>query len=788
MERVESFTSQVVAGYEEDCDDAPSQPAQPQPELPPSGERGDSCEYGEDRSVPPGWKLRLDGCRGLLSPGGLSYRSRRQAYQDLIRRAAPHQQIEAMRSCLKYEDWTDNSELPEGWKSRPTTTATHYMNPGGQVFRSAVQASRFLQEHAELFTAEDLEKIKKLSRRREGKSEPEWNSSDSSVPAGWSSRLAGRRKLLRDDRGNVYRSVRAALESVVTRGDQETTVRTLRDCLERDGWRRVNSLQDHWLYKQQSAYVLHFITPTGEALVGKSKALAYLANRGELTEAARSAFSLIRAKVESRETERKAQPSWSYGDLSVPEGWGTAENVRRDGSSSSSSSTLLISPQGKLFKTRREAVEFLFENDRQLEAEKLRESLSLEGWRSDPLLPPDWLLQFPSQQPLLCTEQGKLLRGFYSPSRTLEAGEQNLAWFAQFSLECLPRELGRIFQANLGQEERQRRLEALGWFSREFLPPGWLQGRDEARVLSPVGTFFLSVGRHPANQGRREGRGKSVRGGKPRAGAGWLENEFLPAGWRCRQTRANSSCILVLSPEGEQFSSYRAVLEHLRSDGRYSREDAERFQRFPDGVLRRVTARGSSVRKYQAALRREREDPGEVEEVRAGLREGGWREDSDLVPTGWMFRQRPGLASMEFINQAGRQFHSVKEANSFLALNKVDFLIRGSLCQAAVVDNYELELKRIERRTNLEKPAQPALPSLPAGISLSRLKAPATAPAALNKHSQKVSFSLENFNPDSSSISEFQNVFKQLETFKKKNCNVRDNKRFKSSFDEIDRL
>ena len=120
-----------------------------------------------------------------------------------------------MRSCLKFEDWRDNPELPEGWKSRPTTTSgtTHFMDQGGQVFKSAVQAVRWVEDHPELFTAEDLEKVQKLSRRRkEGKSEPEWDSSDSSVPAGWSSRLAGRRrKLLRDDRGNVYRSERVLM-------------------------------------------------------------------------------------------------------------------------------------------------------------------------------------------------------------------------------------------------------------------------------------------------------------------------------------------------------------------------------------------------------------------------------------------------------------------------------------------------------------------------------------------------------------------------------------------------
>ena len=73
LERVESFTSQVMAGLEEECEEE----SQPEPSPPERAEAGESSQYGADRSVPPGWRLRLDGARGLLSPGGVSYRSRR---------------------------------------------------------------------------------------------------------------------------------------------------------------------------------------------------------------------------------------------------------------------------------------------------------------------------------------------------------------------------------------------------------------------------------------------------------------------------------------------------------------------------------------------------------------------------------------------------------------------------------------------------------------------------------------------------------------------------------------
>lgn len=62
---------------------------------------------------------------------------------------------------------------------------------------------------------ENLSKRRKKAAKEKEKEEPGWNRSDSSVPAGWSSRLAGRRRLVRDSGGTVYRSVRAALESLV---------------------------------------------------------------------------------------------------------------------------------------------------------------------------------------------------------------------------------------------------------------------------------------------------------------------------------------------------------------------------------------------------------------------------------------------------------------------------------------------------------------------------------------------------------------------------------------------
>ena len=62
-------------------------------------------------------KLRKNGKgHSILSPSGVVFKSRRSAYEVMVREKQPNEDIEAMRSVLKHEGWVDNPELPGGWK------------------------------------------------------------------------------------------------------------------------------------------------------------------------------------------------------------------------------------------------------------------------------------------------------------------------------------------------------------------------------------------------------------------------------------------------------------------------------------------------------------------------------------------------------------------------------------------------------------------------------------------------------------------------------------------------
>ena len=76
----------------------------------------------------------------------------------------PNEEIEAMRNMLKYEDWIDNPDLPDGWKIKPTEHQTFYMDRGGQLFNSSVRAAKFVAKYSQYFSQEDVDKINKIAR------------------------------------------------------------------------------------------------------------------------------------------------------------------------------------------------------------------------------------------------------------------------------------------------------------------------------------------------------------------------------------------------------------------------------------------------------------------------------------------------------------------------------------------------------------------------------------------------------------------------------------------------
>ena len=84
-----------------------------------------------DETVPKGWKVRItvkeeeegEGVAGdlrkqesILSPEGLSYKTRFVAIQDMYKRGYSQDEIEVMKvKMVHFENWEKNPLLPKGW-------------------------------------------------------------------------------------------------------------------------------------------------------------------------------------------------------------------------------------------------------------------------------------------------------------------------------------------------------------------------------------------------------------------------------------------------------------------------------------------------------------------------------------------------------------------------------------------------------------------------------------------------------------------------------------------------
>ena len=71
----------------------------------------------------------------------------------------------------------------------------------------------------------------------------------------------------------------------------------------------------------------------------------------------------------------------------------------------------------------------------------------------------------------------------------------------------------------------------------------------------------------------------------------------------------------------------------------------------------------------------------------------------------WLFKQKPGLTSLTFLTPTGELLLSTKEANKYMESHGVKHVIDAKLCQSRLGTNYELELKKIEKKVKVKTEA-----------------------------------------------------------------------------------
>merc|ERR1711910_133477 len=72
----------------------------------------------------------------------------------------------------------------------------------------------------------------------------------------------------------------------------------------------------------------------------------------------------------------------------------------------------------------------------------------------------------------------------------------------------------------------------------------------------------------------------------------------------------------------------------------------------------------------------------------------GWLEDTDLLPTLWMFRKSPGATSLHFLTPKGEQILSTKEANKYLVRHGIEHEISSKKLQKKIAHKNNDEIDK----------------------------------------------------------------------------------------------
>ena len=862
--------------------------------------------------MPRGWRINFEWTgkgQCILSPTGTVFKSRRSAYENMVAEKCPNEDIEAMRSVLKYEGWLDNSELPEGWKIKQTKTNTFYIDRGGQMFKSAKQAAAFVRDYSQFFSQEDVEKINKIAninRPQKVKMGQEWNTNDPLIPPGWMSRMWKKRRMVKKPDGIIFKSLRIALEHLM-KYKQFSEAEMIRECLLREGWARMEA-PHNWLYKPDAArnYTIMFLSEKGIKFESKAKAINHLRGINQLSEQLRIIFdnagkqSKNRPKKISLQPDRTLGSSWKL-DTSLPDNWKSKQNKENP------LVKMVMSPDGRVFGSIVKAYKYLCEQDANEHVKiSLKNSLLKEhGYQESESLPQGWIfkddflnqvhfitaagLRFASiesaRSHLLRSKQDeesvKIFDDFvseFSKKRNFNSqGDLKNQWLDTdetvpkgWSTKAVPKKETKLIKLPDGNEFSSRTsalqhliqvradddciqglrgfLKYEGWQVHSNLPKNWfykefLHGNKRTTVLltrngdlirkhddalqnlkkdlhsteqeiENLESFVSSLNsdtseiknakedkirksKYPESVHRNDrmklesilgllSSEDEVKIKKARGllkGRGWEENIYLPVSWMTKIPK-QTNIINVISPSGQLFNSYKALIGFLKDNPDYQEDDIRRLASFPDGkrhkkietlvasvltshppVVAEKTNSGNRTLKHYIAALRSKTDPSEVLKIKKCLLESGWKEDESVIPRNWLLRQKPGLSTITFVTDTGELLGNVKEANKHLEErgNGHTFYIDAGKCKSLFADNYELELKRIEKLTKLKKVLPAKAPSI-ATIS----KVQETDKEILPRSHVSEKFSMDVLDMDrNKSISGFKDVFQQLEKFKK---------------------
>ena len=564
----------------------------------------------------------------------------------------------------------------------------------------------------------------------------------------------GKTQCILSPTGTVFKSRRSAYEAMVADKWPNEDIEAMRSVLKHEGWLDNMELPMGWKIKQTATNTF-YMDRGGQMFKSSKKAAKFVSEYSQFfTEEDVDKINKI-ARINQPQKEKKEQ-EWTSNDPVIPLGWMSRKVKKR---------RMVKNPDGVVFKSLRLTLEHLMKCNKFSEAERIRECLLLEGWTRMEA-PEQWLYK---------TDVSRNYAVMFISKEGIKFDTKKNAINHVRKLGQFKEELRENFD-NAGKENKKRPKKI-------FSPPDRLLGSrskkaSEPKIVYKKGRMTFEDIQEMLNS-RDEVKIKEAR--SHLKGRGWVENIYLPVSWMSKTHKHHpaSSMINVMSPCGQMFSSYKALIRFLKDNPEYQEEDIRKLARFPDGknhkkiealimsVLQsntfntfldeKITRGRKTLKQYIAALRSKR-DTSEILEIKKCLLEDGWKEDESVIPRNWLLRQKPGLTTITFVTDTGELLSNVKEANKHLKTrgNGHTFYIDGAKCKSLFVDNYELELKRIEKLSKVNANASQVQEARKENNEM------------MSKNYVSEKFSLDVLDMErNQSISGFKDMFQQLEKFKK---------------------
>ena len=225
-------------------------------------------DWGEDDTVPPGWKTRVvDGKmkkKFFLAPDGSSFSCRRSGLQHMLKEEGFSQDdISCMREMLIHEGWERGSFLPTDWMIRKSEGTTNgmtdvdywFLSVEGNLFRSTKSVIEFMAE-SENYSQDDIEQITQTleqERKVVRQQKYDWIEGDPTVPAGFKVRIIEgktRKTFFLSEDGNQFACRRSAYQHMIKESYPEAQIVAMRECLVHEGWGEEALLPAGWMVRK----------------------------------------------------------------------------------------------------------------------------------------------------------------------------------------------------------------------------------------------------------------------------------------------------------------------------------------------------------------------------------------------------------------------------------------------------------------------------------------------------------------------------------------------------------